>query len=159
MDMLRLQNYSRVAFENDLPAVEASPACNHVTGAGCSNPPVPGSFYPIYTTIESDRLAGCVWQEGGGLIPQTINRFGGTSTTEYGPLLLLTYPLGAARASFFRFEDFRQVLDNNPCRVSQRLIEEIGGVEVNGNQASRPRISLGQTLTKRGSSDSELPHF
>jgi hypothetical protein len=60
MDVLRLQNYSRVAFENDVPAVEALPACNHVTGVGCSNPPVPGSFYSIYTAIGSDRLAGCV---------------------------------------------------------------------------------------------------
>jgi hypothetical protein len=124
MDTLRLRNYSRVAFETDLPAIQPAPGCSHITGVGCANPPVPGSFYPIYTTIGRES---CVWQEGGALIPDTINTFGGTSTSEYGPLLLLTYPSGSAPGSFSRYEDFRQVLNTNPCTVSKQLIEEIGG--------------------------------
>ena len=126
MDKLHLQNYSRAAFETDLPAIEGS-ACNRATGAGCTNPPVTGSFYPIYTTIASEGQEGCVWQEGGALIPHTINSFGGTSTTEYGPLVLLYYPAGPAPGFFSRLEDFRQVLNNNPCKASKNLIEEIGG--------------------------------
>jgi hypothetical protein len=46
------QNYSRVAFEADLPRIEIasfSPNnnCNRTTGAGCVNPPNGASFYPF----------------------------------------------------------------------------------------------------------------
>src|SRR5205823_3302960 len=49
------QNYSRVAFETDLPRIEIpslSPNnnCNRSTGAGCVNPPNGANFYPFYTT-------------------------------------------------------------------------------------------------------------
>jgi hypothetical protein len=85
------RNYDRVAFETNLPNIEdqTSPACNRKTGAHCANPPVGASFYPIYST----RLwnGGCVWQLGGANIPETIDKFGGNSAAEYGPLLGLTY--------------------------------------------------------------------
>jgi hypothetical protein len=132
MDVRNLKDYSRVAFETDLPAIETS-TCNRTTGVGCTNPPVSGSFYPIYTTIESESLQGCVWQEGGALIPHTINTFGGTSTAEYGPLVLLYYPAGPAPGFFTRLEDFRQVIDYNPCKVSKHAIEGIGGREDDDN--------------------------
>src|SRR5581483_3747580 len=58
-------NYDRVAFEADLPRIEASDLggfCNRTTGAGCTNPP-PGAFYPIYTTaLGARQMFGCVWQ-------------------------------------------------------------------------------------------------
>ena len=47
------QNYSRVAFEADLPRIEAADFggnCNRFTGANCVNPPPGSNFYPIYTT-------------------------------------------------------------------------------------------------------------
>jgi len=44
------QNYSRVAFETDLPRIEFAtmPPCNRSTGAGCVNPPAGANFYPLY---------------------------------------------------------------------------------------------------------------
>ena len=106
----KLSNYSRVAFETDLPAIEGS--CNVITGAGCVNPPN-GAFYPIYSTHGGD--SGCVWQLGGPFIPGTKNTFGGTSTAEYGSLLQLFFA-SAGGAEFF-YQDFRQVLSNNPCEA------------------------------------------
>jgi hypothetical protein len=110
------QNYSRVAFEADLPRIEIpsfSPNnnCNRTTGAGCVNPPNGASFYPLYSTNTSG--GHCVWQEGGPFIPGTTNTFGGTSTTEYGPLSFITYPGPAGPIT--RTNDFRNVLGSNPC--------------------------------------------
>ena len=112
-----LKNYDRVAFETNLPSIEGalSPPCDRTTGANCINPPT--QFYPIYTTVESEKLEECVWQEGGAHIPGTLNDFGGTSTAEYGPLLLLNYASAAAPGFSARYNDFRQVLAHNPCPV------------------------------------------
>ena len=47
------QNYSRVAFEADLPRIEAADFggnCDRLTGTNCVNPPPGANFYPIYTT-------------------------------------------------------------------------------------------------------------
>ena len=107
------QSYSRVAFEADLPRIEfdTNPPCNRSTGANCVNPPVNTDFYPFYST----NTAGgqCVWQLGGPYIPGTTNLFGGSSTTEFGPLLQLTYPSPAG--PFNRYNNFRNVLSSNPC--------------------------------------------
>ncbi|HEY3007865.1 MAG TPA: hypothetical protein VGJ63_07340 [Micromonosporaceae bacterium] len=110
------RNYERIAFEADLPRIEVpaiSPNnnCNRSTGAGCVNPPNGASFYPIYSTT---TIGGqCVWQFGGPLIPGTTNRFGGTSTAEYGPLLLSDYP--GVGGPITRYNNFRNVLSSNPC--------------------------------------------
>src|SRR5450631_1258576 len=113
----QLLNYERVAFEADLPRIEdpsvsSNNNCNRTTGAGCVNPPIGASFYPIFTTRDGDGL-GCLWQLGGAYIPGTTDTFGGSSTAEYGQLLSLTYPGGASSVS--RYNDFRQVLGSNPC--------------------------------------------
>ncbi len=110
------KNYSRVAFEADLPRIEAADfggACNRTTGANCVNPPPGSNFYPIFTT-RNDKSVGCFWQLGGTHIPGTKNTFGGTSTTEFGPLLFLDYP-GPGFTPIHRTNDFRQVLSSNPC--------------------------------------------
>jgi hypothetical protein len=107
-------NYSRVAFETDLPRIEAPDAggiCNRTTGANCVNPPPGANFYPIYTT--GTLAGGCVWQEGGASIPGTTNTFGGNSTAEFGPLLQLFYPRPGGVVK--RFNDFRNVVSSNPC--------------------------------------------
>ncbi|HYY81117.1 MAG TPA: hypothetical protein VFD04_18340 [Actinomycetes bacterium] len=113
------QNYQRVAFEADLPRIEAADFggnCNRSTGANCVNPPPGANFYPIYSTRGSDAV-GCFWQLGGTHIPGTRNTFGGTSTAEYGPLLFLDYP-GPGFTPIHRTNDFRRVLSNNPCQRS-----------------------------------------
>ncbi len=108
-----LQNYQRVAFEVDMPRIElnVNPPCNRTTGANCTNPPLGANFYPFFTTTR--RFGTCTWQEGGAFIPGTVNKFGGSSTTEFGSLLSLNYPTPGGANS--RFNDFRQVLPNNPC--------------------------------------------
>jgi len=78
------------------------------------NPPAGTTFYPIYTTARADGES-CVWNLGGALLPGTTNNFGGTSTSEYGPLLPLGYP-AVGGVPTFRFNNFRRVLNNNPCR-------------------------------------------
>jgi hypothetical protein len=111
------QNYQRVAFEADLPRIEIpslSPDnnCNRTTGAGCVNPPNGASFYPMYVTATS---GGCVWQEGGPGIAGATNTFGGSSTTEFGPLLQLFYPFPNKAGVIYRYNDFRNTLSSNPC--------------------------------------------
>ncbi len=92
----RGRNYSTIAFETDLPRIEAQdsqlnpPFCNRLTGANCVDPPNGAQFYPFYTAGIHNGL--CMWQEGGNFIPGTINHFGGSSTTEFGPPLFTVFP-------------------------------------------------------------------
>jgi hypothetical protein len=110
------ENYSRVAFEADLPRIEAADFggnCNRSTGANCVNPPPGADFYPIYTTAKHGN--DCVWHLGGPYLQNTTNTFGGNSTAEFGPLLLSNY-MGAGFMPVFRYNNFRQILNTNPCR-------------------------------------------
>jgi hypothetical protein len=110
------RNYSRVAFEADLPRIEAADFggnCDRSTGANCVNPPPGANFYPIFSTRRSFSV-GCFWQLGGTHIPGTTNTFGGTSTAEFGPLLFVDYP-GPGFTPIHRTNDFRRVLPFNPC--------------------------------------------
>jgi hypothetical protein len=121
------RNYSRVAFEADMPRIESNtnPPCQrHVAnpadpspGTGCVNPPKGANFYPIFTTVGGDSgnsQGSCLWQEGGAHLPGTTNTFGGTSTAEYGPLLILAYPIPGPAVTL-RYNNFRNVLSYNPC--------------------------------------------
>jgi hypothetical protein len=112
-------NFSTIAFETDLPRIEADdaqdnpPFCDRTTGANCVNPPNGAAFYPFFTTGQAN--GGCVWQEGGNFIPGTTNHFGGSSTTEYGPLLKTPYPEAGFTISRF-FNNFNSGDMSNPCR-------------------------------------------
>jgi hypothetical protein len=115
------QNYSRVAFETDLPRIEAADYggnCNRFTGTNCTNPPPGAAFYPIYSTgtstLNQSANGHCVWQEGGPYIKGTTNTFGGTSSAEFGPLLFSFYS-GPNPATRLRTNNFRNILDDNPC--------------------------------------------
>jgi hypothetical protein len=115
------QNYSRVAFEADLPRIEAADfggSCNRFTGTNCVNPPPGSNFYPIYSTGSSTENGSsngqCVWQLGGPFLKGTTNTFGGNSSTEFGPLLFSFYP-NPNPALRLRTNNFRRVLDSNPC--------------------------------------------
>jgi hypothetical protein len=123
------RNYERVAFEADMPAIQAAPGCSHVTGNGCTNPPPGANFYPIYTTgrdlANNDRqgeqgnnqqIESCLWQFGGPAIPGTTNNFGGNSVTEYGDKFAQAIP-GAGGMPLLRFENNRRILSSNPCRA------------------------------------------
>ncbi len=116
-----IHRYSQVAFETDLPRIEVpgfGGNCDRTTGTGCVNPPSGAQFYPIYTTANAGPGGSCTWQLGGKAIPGTTNTFGDTSTAEYGPLLSLLYPSvdGSGNPTpSYRYNDFRQVLNSNPC--------------------------------------------
>lgn len=116
------QNYSRVAFETDLPRIEAADfggSCNRFTGVGCTNPPPGSNFYPIYSTgssTENPSVNGhCVWQFGGPYLKGTTNAFGGNSATEYGTTPLFSFYPNANPAVRLRTNNFRNVLSSNPC--------------------------------------------
>ena len=121
-------NYSHVLFEADLPRIEAAdsqfnpPFCDRTTGENCVNPPAGAAFYPFYTTRIDHGT--CTWQEGGNFIPGTINHFGGSSTTAYGPLLLTPYqvPITSANPAgiSYRYNNFQNDLGGNPCPVTSR---------------------------------------
>lgn len=111
-------NYSTMAFETDLPALETDdaqfnpPFCDTNTGANCVNPPHGAQFYPFYST--TFRHGTCLWQEGGKFIPGTVNRFGGSSTAEYGPLLSVVFPEPGFTTSR-SLVDFNSGDRRNPC--------------------------------------------
>jgi hypothetical protein len=108
------QPYQRVAFEADLPAVEAN-TCNRNTGAGCTLIPTtdygaPALFYPFFTT--TSVKGACTWQFGSDT-PGETNNFG--HNTQYGSLLPLSYyAFGGGGATVSRFNDFRGIIPN-PC--------------------------------------------
>jgi hypothetical protein len=114
-------NYSTIAFETDLPRIEADdaqdnpPFCDRMTGANCVNPPSGAQFYPFFTTGTAN--GGCVWQQGGNFIPGTTNHFGGSSTSEFGPLLKTVYP-DAGFTTVSEFNNFNSGDKANPCRAS-----------------------------------------
>jgi hypothetical protein len=115
-----VRNYSTVAFETDMPRIEASdsqanpPFCNNRTGANCVNPPAGAQFYPFFST-RIDR-GSCAWQEGGPFIPGTMNDFGGSSATEFGPLLFTLFP-GAGFMPRVAADNFNSGNMPNPCPV------------------------------------------
>ena len=116
------RNYSTIAFETDLPAIEAQgaqdspPFCDQDTGANCVNPPDGAPFYPFYTAGIHDGT--CTWQEGGKYIPGTIDEFGGSSHQEYGGLLRVVFPEAGFTTSD-QFQDFNSGDQPNACPVGR----------------------------------------
>jgi hypothetical protein len=114
------RGYSTIAFEADLPRIEASdsqdnpPFCDTHTGTNCVNPPMGAQFYPFFSTTDVHGI--CTWQEGGNFIPGTTNNFGGSSTTEFGPLLATVFP-AAGPTTVIRYDNFNSGDMANPCQV------------------------------------------
>ncbi len=114
-------NYNRVALEADLPRIEvtSTPACDRTTGANCTLIPVtddgtPANFYPFFSASRDE--GACMWALGNDIPGVTTNDFGRNS--QYGSLLSLTYlAFGEGGATLQRYNDFRQVLPNNPCHA------------------------------------------
>jgi hypothetical protein len=112
------RNFSTIAFETDLPGIEVQgaqanpPFCDPLTGANCVNPPSGAQFYPFYSTTV--RHGTCTWQEGGKYLPGTTNDFGGSSATEFGPLLKTVFP-EAGFTTATAFVTFNSGDMANPC--------------------------------------------
>jgi hypothetical protein len=118
-------NFSRVAFESDMPRIEfgTTPPCQrHLSnpadknpGQGCVNPPKGAAFYPFYSTrLDS---VGCRWQEGGPFLPGTVENFGGSSKSEFGPILANFYAAPNIQPQYI-YENFHRTLSFNPCPTS-----------------------------------------
>jgi hypothetical protein len=110
-----LDDYDRVAFEANMPAIEPLSICA-LNGAGCVNPPPGALFYPIFSTTLVDEQ--CMWQFGGPSIPGTTNNFGGNSTAQFGGLLNTFYPV--VGGPILIVNNFRRILDSNPCEVKNK---------------------------------------
>jgi hypothetical protein len=111
-------NYTRMAFEADLPAIEAN-TCNRTTGAGCTLIPTtddgqPAAFYPFFSTLHRNGSGhGCLWAFGNHL--PGGNDLG--RNTQYGSLLTSTYlAFGGGGATVNRINNFRNII-SNPCRA------------------------------------------
>jgi hypothetical protein len=110
-------NYSQIAFNTDLPAVEAGNGyCNQQTGAGCSLYPqtddngAPAAFYPYYTTGMTGK--SCYWAAGQDVPGFSTNNYG--KNTQYGKLLKVTYA-GLHGTITKGYNDFQGALPDNPC--------------------------------------------
>jgi hypothetical protein len=109
--------YPTVAFETDLPRIEAAdsqdnpPFCDRSTGANCVNPPPGAQFYPIYGTVTDGGM--CKWAEGGPYIQGAAYDYGSNSTDQYGPLLSTPYPTPAGIA--YRYNNFNSGDLANSC--------------------------------------------
>jgi hypothetical protein len=118
-------NYSQVAFEANLPRIEAN-TCNRTTGAGCTLIPTtddgtPAAFYPFFSAFQFgdpvEHVGGCVWGFGNNL-PGATSNFG--RNAQYGSLLSTTYlAVGGGGATVQRINNFRQIL-SNPCPAGNR---------------------------------------
>jgi hypothetical protein len=117
--------YPQVAFEADLPRIEAADlggTCQRLTtGANCVNPPMTddgqsATFYPYFSSVSTaNGTATCSFGIGSTL-PNTTNNFGGNSTAEFGPLYHLTYwTFGGHGATNMRFNNFNSGPKTNNC--------------------------------------------
>jgi hypothetical protein len=116
-------NYSRVAFEANLPRIEAPPVgpCDRSTGAGCTLIPItdkgtPAAFYPFFSAFQNGvpnaGIKGqCVWGFGNAM--KGGNNFG--RNAQYGTLLFSNYLIFGGGGAFRTItNNFRQVI-SNPC--------------------------------------------
>jgi hypothetical protein len=81
--------YNQVAFEADLPRIEASDffgTCNRDNGHGCTNPPPGAQFYPWF---HATSYKGCSYSLTANNF-DTTNRYGG-EVAEFGPLYKVDY--------------------------------------------------------------------
>jgi hypothetical protein len=106
--------YSQVAFETDLLALDQVFGFCGSDVNQCKNPPKSGLFYPMFTTGTSS-MSACEWREGGPSLPNTTNTFGGSSGSEFGKPEAVAYPVAPNATGAF-YEDFYRVLSNNPCK-------------------------------------------
>jgi len=114
-------NYSRVAFEADLPRIEFN-TCDRTTGAGCTLIPTtdkgtPAAFYPFFSAFQNGVQGApgsgrCMWGFGNDL-PGATTDFG--RNAQYGALLQSTYLIfGGGGATHDLINNFRQIMPN-PC--------------------------------------------
>ena len=114
-------NYSTIAFETDLPRIEAAdsqdnpPFCDRTTGANCVNPPNGAQFYPFFTTALTS--GSCTWQEGGRLHPRHDEPLRRQLDRRVRPAAADRLPGRRASRPSRRYNNFNSGDLRNPCRV------------------------------------------
>jgi hypothetical protein len=108
------RQYSQLAFNTDLPAVEFE-TCDGIHPTGCTLIPTtdddtPAAFYPYYTS--GHALGGCAFAIGQDVPGFTTNNYG--KNAQYGHLQRVTYPKKGGGTETF-INNFQRVLPNNPC--------------------------------------------
>jgi hypothetical protein len=112
--------FSRVAFEGDQPRIEDDTVCDRFTGVGCtiipttddlgpSGFPEPATFYPFFSTT---KVGNQCWWQLGNHIPGSTKDFG--QNGQWGSLLNVTYTDTGGHPTT-RYNDFRNILNSNPC--------------------------------------------
>ena len=153
-----LQQYDTAGFETDLPYVESNGTYTCTTNPLlCSNPPSYGgstSFYPIFSTGNNTVFGGaCNWQFGGPYIPDTTSTFGGTSVSEYGNVtdslgFLTALPYVTTTGVAYYYNDYRRLLDYNPCLSANRAPHTVKiGLVPGWNLVSLPLIPASPAIT------------
>jgi len=123
--------YPQIAFETDLPRIEASDLggnCQRLTtGANCVNPPntddksasgqpIPAAFYPYFSSVSTPNGSATCSYGIGSTLPNTTNDFGGNSTAEFGPLFQYTvWTFGGHGATNQRYNNFNSGPESNNC--------------------------------------------
>jgi hypothetical protein len=108
--------YQRVAFEADLPRIEAT-TCSRLTGIGCTLVPTTddhqsADFYPFFS--KGHVRESCRWALGSFIPGFTENDWGGN--VQYGTLLSQPYLTFGGHGSITNFiNDYRQILPADPC--------------------------------------------
>ncbi len=114
-------NYSTIAFETDLPRIEASdsqdnpPFCDRSTGADCVNPPNGRAVLPVL----HDPAAGRSMQLAGGWQLHPGNHaplWRKLPSKEFGSLLQTVYPVAGFTTALF-YNNFNSGDTPNPCRT------------------------------------------
>jgi len=110
--------YSRLAFNTDLPRIEFN-TCNRQTKAGCTRIPTtddgtPAQFYPYYTS--GNALGGCAFTVGQSVPGFTTRDYGKNS--QYGHILKVVYTAQGG-GTIYHYNDFQKILPNNPCPQPQ----------------------------------------
>ena len=112
-------NYSTIAFETDLPRIEAAdaqdnpPFCDRTTGRELREPAERRAVLPVLHDRRS-TTARAPGRRAATSSPARRNHFGGSSTTEYGPLLKTVYP-EPGFTTVRCFNNFNSGDRANPC--------------------------------------------
>jgi hypothetical protein len=110
-------NYSRVAFETDLPRVEEGLyGCDPYNQVDCTLLPITddgnaAAFYPYYTI--SSRNNSCIWVYGNTVPGLTTDNFG--KNQQYGTYDYGVQYTGPGVTPYVKSDDFRNILGTNPC--------------------------------------------
>jgi hypothetical protein len=116
--------YSRVAFQTDTPAIEIAPDCYHRTGLNCTRVPLqddgqPAAFEPFFWSGKSAAMGGCFWGFGNDVPGVTKDDFGGFAQFKYLQSYVGLDPSNPGSVRPYVL-NYGQVLSHNPCTSTKK---------------------------------------